>query len=134
MAKEFKDYDKKFGYLQGKTLAYEDDDMHFDLEGAEYEDAWLEPVKQWTREQIRHAVYFAPDAENWQRFRVSLKGFSTKQKLYRLQFRLAYMQRRCSGPEWEESDMLQNEQIRIDNYIGALIRGGLLNQKLEVIK
>lgn len=55
----------------------------------------------------------AVDDEDWQRFRVSLKGLPTAEKLRRL--RLAYLER------YNEEEVMR---IRVDNYLKALARGG----------
>lgn len=113
MAKEFKQFDKVF--RQGADS---------DLSAAELAEAskitrWTLPVESWSPEQVREAVYSAPGYEGWQQFRVSLKGQSTKVKLYRL--------RNLSCITWQE-------RCRRDNYIGALKRGGQLGMDLEVRK
>lgn len=71
----------------------------------------------------------AVDNEDWQEFRVSLKGRTTLEKLYLLQnyyneglWRHLYPNcpLEVGVEEWA------NYQIRIDNYIKALCRGGQL--------
>jgi len=137
MAKEFKDFDKKFAALKGILMPYETDALMFEepfrLAEAEKIDRWTLSVDKYTNAEIRHAVYHAEDAEDWQMFRVSLKGFTTKEKLYRLMFRLRYWEE-----AFQEETLLRNqldlEKLRVDNYIGALVRGGQLNTKLEVVR
>lgn len=86
--------------------------------------------KAGTPEHIREAV----DDEGWQRFRLSLKGRTTEDKLVRL---LEYY-------ETETKDVPQ-VYIRVDNYLKALARGGqiavstayvdgLRNGKLRILK
>lgn len=70
-------------------------------------------------------ILTAVDDENWQMFRKSLKGISTENKLDLLNAR--YLERWINGGSHEE-------KVRIDNYINALKRGGLLNSKLEVVR
>ena len=61
----------------------------------------------------QYAVYFAYGWENWQIFRLSIKGLSVGSKLVCLQGR------------WDNCDRSDpNERIRINNYLGALLRGG----------
>lgn len=67
----------------------------------------------------------------WQRFRLSMKGRATSEKLDML-------------AEWREMHMYINpdksrtlprrHQVQIDNYINALKRGGQLSMELEVRK
>jgi hypothetical protein len=60
---------------------------------------------------------------NWQEFRLSLKGISTREKLNRLQ---GYL----------EEDSSQVRQIRVQNYLNAIARGGQIepcNKSLAVI-
>lgn len=56
--------------------------------------------------------------DTWQKFRLSLKGISTEDKLNRL---YDYVTSRK-----ERDEYARVEQIRIDNYINALLRGGQL--------
>ena len=56
----------------------------------------------------------------WQEFRKTLKGISTVAKLGRLDL-YVISARRANGGE-----MPRVEQVRIDNYINALLRGGQL--------
>lgn len=93
MVKEFKDYDIKYSKLKGKLMDYE-------LEAGITKEhiaekcvgiaAWPLKVNAYTNAAIREAVYFEESAEEWQQFRVSLKGFSTKEKLWRLYNRLIW--------------------------------------------
>lgn len=123
---KFKMYDDKYRHLMGTALktieklsgkvAKSDIAMH---------DRWPHEPGSYTMIQIHWAVYNSPDAEEWQRFRVSLKGLSTQEKLYCLAWRQV---------EERPHDKLVLERIRVDNYIGALVRGGQLNSKLEVVR
>lgn len=65
------------------------------------------------RNDVNYAVYWAPGWENWQRFRLSLKGQSIGEKLERLR---GYWHS-CNKDD-------TNEWIRVYNYLGALLRGG----------
>lgn len=75
----------------------------------------------------------AVDDEEWQLFRVSMKGKSTAEKLRMLHE--YYDREYVNSPdpdtlpieEWErEKIRLQDVRIRVDNYIKALCRGGQL--------
>jgi hypothetical protein len=70
-------------------------------------------------------------AVEWQLFRVSLKGYNTREKLYRLSFRYAYMR---SIYQTEDEMEWFRERVRICNYIYALRRGGQLNSNFEVVR
>lgn len=67
--------------------------------------------KSATSRRIAEAV----DNEQWQEFRVSLKGLSTRDKLARLKHYYTFS-------EDDNADV----SIRVDNYIKALCRGGQL--------
>ncbi len=118
MAKEFKEYDRKYARYMGKLV--------------EGEVGIPEPIPQWpfmaelvkpSHAIIRHAVYFADGAEEWQKFRVSLKGWPTSMKLARLK-RL-----------WEYAKVLDNKVliVRLNNYIDSMKRSGLLDSTGHVI-
>ena len=124
MAKEFKEFNKKYAHLI-RTDAAEDSTMRM---AAELIKAWPHKVSQWNHDQVRFAVYIAPSADEWQQFRVSLKGQSTAMKLARLDLRYIAAEHAPNQADWEL------EKIRIDNYIGALVRGGQLNSKLEIVR
>jgi hypothetical protein len=62
----------------------------------------------------------AVDNEGWQRFRVSMKGRPTHEKLEMLR---DYYNRAVDA---DLSVHMENVRIRVDNYIKALCRGGLL--------
>ena len=79
---------------------------------------WSQPGQK----AVAWAVYQSPDYIGWQTFRVGLKGRTTKDKLRALWCR------------WEKSSWYALERDRINNYIGALKRGGQLNDKLEIVK
>lgn len=75
---------------------------------------WRRSVSALSREEISRAV----NNDAWQRFRLSLKGLSTRDKLYHLE---GYLSRR------EKEDRLtRDDVVRVDNYINALLRGGQL--------
>ena len=123
MAKEFKDYDKKYEYLKGTALTciqlLQGRILRSDIDTIT---AWGLPVRRYSNDAIRQAVYFAEGADKWQRFRVRLKGLSTKEKLYCLTWYLA------------DKNNSELANIRVSNYLGALKRGGQLNDKYEVVR
>lgn len=127
MAQEYKEFDKKYVENVGMTFknicashgrpANEDVDKK----------SWYEFMSGWEyvihgRDEILQAVYRAPGAEDWQKFRVGLLGLSTQQKLY------------CLAWYYAEGYKTYLKKIRIDNYLGVLVRGGQLNDKLEIVK
>lgn len=120
MAKEFKDYDKKYSSFKGKLLP---------LEGKSEElDHWpyMGELIKCSATEIARVVYHSGDAsEEWQKFRVSLKGFSSAQKLGRLN-------RRWIGYVMLMHD--DDERIRIDNYVDSMKRSGSIDQAGKVIK
>lgn len=61
----------------------------------------------------------AVDDEEWQKFRLSLKGLSTKEKVQKLR---GYYEAPAETVGATDDDVY----IRVDNYIKALCRGGLL--------
>jgi len=91
---------------------------------------WPLSVTQWPQSQVQYCVYDAEDARKWQLFRVSLKHEGTQGKLQML---LAYFVDECF---YHKDDPIrsQREKVRIDNYIGALRRGGQLNEHMEIVK
>jgi hypothetical protein len=122
MAKEFKDYDKMFAQYRGTALEHirslggsiATNDVRNIIK-------WPFGYKQFSNEDVRFAVYEADDFLEWQKFRVMLKGVTTREKLYALGWYLSM----------NDSDVAI---IRVNNYIGALKRGGLLNDDLEVVR
>lgn len=62
----------------------------------------------------------AVDDQTWQEFRLSLKGKSTQQKLDMLH---DYYNKNHKGTD---EDWLETVEIRVDNYLKALARGGQL--------
>lgn len=127
MAGEFKQFDMKYAHNRGKTF-----DTICISHGAPAtsdvdKKSWYEFMPGWEycihgREEIRNAVYRYPDHEAWQFFRVGLHGLTTQKKLY------------CLAWYWAQGDKDWARKIRIDNYLGALVRGGQLNDRLEILK
>lgn len=129
MVQEFKEFDKIYSSAKGTFLAYEDA-AQIHVKAQEVRESrkcfrGASDVKIYTNDVIRQCVYFAEGAGEWQRFRVSLKGFDTAMKLARLEFRWYYF----ASTEYEEI-----EHVRIDNYLGALRRGGQLDQNYRIVK
>lgn len=126
----FRDYDIKFASLKGTAL------KHIQMQGGsiaredinsikKWDQALTFPYKTYAQSVIHECVYYAADAEAWQKFRVSLKGLTTQEKLY------------CLAHTWMEcvdKDLPTRfrAEVRINNYLGALVRGGQLNGKLEI--
>jgi alkylated DNA repair dioxygenase AlkB len=121
----FKDFDTK--YPQNTFLEGEDREALLEAAGAikRWEHGYFQPTQQ----RVVDAVYSASTAEEWQRFRVSMKGQPTSVKLVRLEARWAYN----TIHRHSEDEEFKLECIRIMNYIGALKRGGQLNDDLEII-
>ena len=125
MVKEFKDFNKLYAQLI-RTDAAEDNSMRM---AAALMVRWQHLVNtNWTQAQIKLAVYEAPSSDEWQRFRVSMKGQSTAMKLARLDLRYVAAQNAPQEADWEL------EKIRIDNYILALRRGGFLDENYRIVK
>jgi hypothetical protein len=76
---------------------------------------WYRDVSSWSRNMIHSSI----NNDGWQRFRLTLKGLSTEDKLDNLE---GYCQRR----EKDGNRMSAVEKCRVDNYINALLRGGQL--------
>lgn len=74
---------------------------------------WEHDVQHLTRDEIMSAI----KCDDWQTFRLSLKGQSTQAKLIRLEDWLKHGCSHCS---------VETRQVQVDNYINALLRGGQL--------
>lgn len=95
---------------------------------------WPMAVRSWP---ISYVLEVVKDDE-WQQMRLSLKGESTARKLWLL---YGYRERREGELALEHADdnvKLEWERkalhCRVDNYLGALRRGGQLNERNEVRK
>lgn len=136
MAREFKEYDKIYAEFRNKIL---EDDVDYN-EASKVTKWRREDIVLWTRVQIRHAVYLSDTADQWQKFRVSLKGNTVKMKLYRLERRYAENIKQTFyniNYGWQFTEELTEEileKIRIDNYIGALRRQNALDINYNIIK
>lgn len=131
MAKEFQYFNKKYIHLAGTALKYiqtiggsiaQEDIAACDHWPDVYKELFREDYSQKT---VHHYVYVADGADVWQKFRVGLKGLKTCEKLY------------CLMWYWERhspSHSLHEDAVRVNNYLGALKRGGFLDSNLHVIK
>ncbi len=137
MAKEFKEFDKRFAKLAGTALktieSIAGSIAQEDIRECDHW-PWMDQfTENYTRGAIAYAVYTAPDSLEWQKFRVSLKGLSTYEKMYALMW---YWDVHISqGPGSHVSvEVYRRFIIRVNNYLGALKRSGHLNQELRVVK
>lgn len=126
MAQEFKEYDKKYIKSKGKGFVLMDG-TDADIASYLQKNSWYDFIPTWTfivhgQVDVRDAVYKAEGFEEWQKLRVSLHGLTTRAKLWCL---MKYYERKRND-YWR--------RIRIDNYLGALIRGGILDEDLKVLK
>lgn len=128
MAREFKLFDVRFAKLAGTALkTIEAKGGKIPREDITACDHWPHPflekfTEAYSKNQVAYAVYTTPDADEWQRFRVSLKGLNTYEKLYALAW------------YWDYNQGTSQVIVRVNNYLGALKRSGHLNQELRVVK
>lgn len=134
MAKEFKQFDRivtrgEINECRKKYLYSRVGDINL-LQ--EY-NKWPAEIEWWTHDQIRNAVYLALDHYEWQVFRVSMKGLTTQEKIFML---CQWFGDHCIDTEDKtvSDEIYKRNKCRVDNYIGALIRGGQLNTNYEVVK
>ena len=73
-----------------------------------------------------HRIAQAVDNEEWQYFRVGLKGVNTREKLARLRTYYEVSSHAHYPDKGADTDDNCDVCIRIDNYIKALCRGGQL--------
>lgn len=128
--KAFKNWDKQFSRQELIVV------RQYYLKSYTVLDRWVHKVSQWPQEFVQACVYQVSTTEEWQRFRVAMKSLSTQEKLGMLHNR--YREKVTplasddpDGPTWVEYKI---EKCRIDNYIGALVRGGQLNSNLEIVR
>ena len=151
MSKEFKEFDHKFTKEQIRAcrkrwLVVSNES----LEAVRSE--MLSVIKYWPfgyvqpdTQHVRFCVYEHDDADRWQLFRVSMKGLSTQEKVVMLRNR--FIQFNCNIVDYGKLLRMSSiefefwcdavsirEWIRINNYIGALRRGGQLNDRMEIVK
>lgn len=133
MAREFKAFDKKYASFAGSALnMIESKGFPIFREDIAKIESWPQMyafTEDYAMSTIAFAVYKAPDAEEWQKFRVSLKGLSTREKLCALNW---YWIRYVIG--WNDLGRYQHNIIRVNNYLGALKRSGHLDSNLRVAK
>lgn len=126
--KKFKEYDKIFTVRElDRTRAIYMDEKYWP-NGCET-DYWSHRTSSWVQDFVQYCTYRASDHLDWQRFRVSMKGMTTPEKIQMLQ---TYLLLHVKDNPNETLQAIQ--QCRIDNYIGALRRGGQLNDRYEVVK
>lgn len=121
-SKQFKRFDKEF---KNTRLVITDRQRSLAL----HKNQWTRTVSEHSQHIIKHATYAAEGYMEWQQFRVGLKGLSTALKLVLLEDR--YLIKVIDGSNWAQQHL---ERVRIDNYINALRRGGLLDSEYRVIK
>ncbi len=123
MAKEFKEWDKVFSNEE-----IEDCRRQYVYPAKELN--WIKKYKQPSAEKVRWAVYEAQGHREWQLFRVSLKGLNTWDKMRALKNYFDKTAYNISSTQ----EQIELACIRVNNYIGALRRGGQLNAALEIVK
>ena len=122
MTKEFKEWERRFSrqdIMNERARWWKEIDENDSMK--QIEDRWSITVEDWAQSFVQLCVYRAGDVEKWQRFRVCLKGLSTSEKLA---FLLAYFN---TFAHRQDESTYEKEKCRIDNYIGALVRGGQLS-------
>jgi hypothetical protein len=137
VAKEFKDFDKKYAHLAGtaiKTIVKEGGHIaRGDFDECDHWPWMKHFTEEYSISTIRFAVYEAPGAEEWQQFRVSLKGLTTREKIYALLWYWEIHVAPGAGASISV-EAWSREIIRVNNYLGALKRGGQLGSTLRVVK
>ena len=136
MSQKFKDFDKQFAALKGSGLQWTYENLenlpastiHWDVHRIKTIESWKSLVglgyayEVYSQELVQRAVYDCVTAAAWQEFRVRLKGLSTQEKLYCL----ACWYKHFLGSHYDLT------RVRVCNYLGALIRAGLLDEHLVV--
>jgi len=148
MAKEFKEFDVVYkayanSFTESEGAIYKIKKRASNIMGWKY----VDEIEVWSHAEVRKAVYEVAGFEEWQKFRVSLKGQSTAIKLARLVERYLHIREEikrevfdsgtCSANHTSYADvsnLVRWEKCRIDNYLGALRRGGLLNADFDIVK
>lgn len=124
MGKEFKEWERKFTTQELRTERARW--LTPVRVGETLPQAWPHKVQQWDQKYVQICVYGLASSVDWQRFRCSMKGTTTPEKLYMLN---AYGEVFIKPAN--QSDVLWHEKkinmCRVDNYIGALVRGGQLS-------
>jgi hypothetical protein len=127
MVHKFKDYDVLYADNKAKTMT-NIGKLHGKIDPNEWlnKKSWHEFMPKWevleySQSAVQNAVYHASDAEDWQKFRVGLKGLMTEAKLF------------CLGWYYTMQPTVVRH-IRVTNYLGALVRGGQLDNKLRIVR
>ena len=124
--KKFEEFNRKYAHL---ARSDEDESHELQIRSQEIK-CWMHKVESWIQQDVQFAVYESLDHEEWQKFRCSLKGQSTKMKLVRLgDYLMDNINRDDVGEVYRKIIM-----CRVDNYIGALVRGGQLDSQHRIIK
>lgn len=136
MSKKFLDWNKRFTTFELKLseeywLKRFDEIIKTTEVGELPMKRWPLVVEQWSQDEVQRCVYNVADAINWQRFRVSMKRVDTHKKLHML---MAYWVDKCYYALTKDQKLI--EKCRVDNYLGALVRGGQLSKdgKYEVLR
>ena len=128
MVKEFKDFDTIFAANRAQTMN-NIEKSHGKIAAEDWVDkkSWYEFAPNWVYQssfvhsEISFAVYYSDDSEDWQKFRVGLKGLVTEAKLYCLAW-------------YYSQEPTELKRLRVNNYLGALVRGGQLNSDLKIVR
>lgn len=97
-------------------------------------------MKQWPHVVLSYTSHevqvYAVQNQEWQINRIRMKGLTTEQKLDFLQeLRSSKLLKVATTNTGDPIMSLHRPwQVAIDNYLNALKRGGLLNDRLEVVK
>jgi hypothetical protein len=136
-AKDFKKYNVIFKEHRGKAIEYIAKlgfqlPWHMrwqDIDCWPAVDMKLPFVRAYSHDTVAYAVYQAEGFLEWQRFRVSMKTLSTRERIFALCW------------YWEQKRYQNNvaqvriEAVRINNYVGSLIRAGMIQSgTLKVLK
>jgi len=129
MAKEFKEFENQFtaSQLNSMRVLYLNDVITRGV----IIDRWEHVADYCVEDQTRvcNAVYRNKGFEQWQCFRVAMKGLSTYDKLKMLhEYWYIHVTAESHGLS------KQTSIVRINNYIGALRRGGQLDKDFVVAK
>jgi hypothetical protein len=136
LVKQFEEFNRKYARLAGTALkTIRDHGGRIPQEDIDNMVEWPADFKAnfteaYDQTVINFVVYRADTADAWQRFRVSLKGLNTKEKLYAL----TWWWEQNVDPMNHTAEHVRFTQIRVNNYLGALKRSGHLDSNLRVAK
>jgi hypothetical protein len=82
------------------------------------------PIKHTAKSEI---MEYCVNDDDWQEFRLSLKGIRTEQKLERLWWWVLNM----TGVDREGNSTIRRVEVQVDNYLNALLRGGQLKRTAD---